>query len=71
MCSSTIRLILNLADQNKALFQTRGNPCSQPPKSPDQDRSQMSTIEVIETNIHKDFGFLTYFFHTLIKQRRF
>ena len=31
----------------------------------------MITIEIIKTRIDKDFGFLTYFFHTLIKQRRF
>src|SRR4028119_560075 len=30
----------------------------------------MGSIEIKETSIHKDFGFLTYFFHTLIKQRQ-
>ncbi len=57
--------------QKKAIFQTIGNPCSQPPQSPNQDRCQMGSIEVIETSIHKDLGFITYFFHTRIKQRRF
>jgi hypothetical protein len=34
------------------------------------NRGEMGSIEIKETSIHKDFGFLTYFFHTLIKQRQ-
>jgi hypothetical protein len=34
------------------------------------NRCEMGSREIRETSIHKDFGFLTYFFHTLIKQRQ-
>jgi len=71
MCSSTIRLTLNPAGLKESHLPNNGKSLQQPSKSPNQDRAQMITREFIETRIHKDFGFLTYFFPTLLKQRRF
>ena len=34
-------------------------------------RYERLNMPVIETSIHKAFGFSTYFFHTMIKQHRF
>jgi len=52
-----------LPTQKKTRSQAIGNPCSQPPQSPNRNRSQMGSIEVIERNQYRQrFGIYNLFF---------